>query len=86
MNLVLVFSFYFICFFKGLHPQHMQVPRLGAESELQLPTYTTATAARGPSRICDLHRSSRQRQIPDPLSEAREGTRIHMDTSWIPFY
>ena len=28
----------------GPHPQHMEVPRLGVESELQLLTYITATA------------------------------------------
>ena len=26
----------------GLHPEHMEVPRLGVESELQLLTYATA--------------------------------------------
>ena len=39
--------FYFILFyffvFLGLHPQHMEVPRLGTKLELQLPAYTTAT-------------------------------------------
>ena len=29
-----------------LHLWHMEVPRLGVESELQLPAYTTATATR----------------------------------------
>ena len=33
------------CFFLGLHLQHMEVPRLGVESELQLPAYATATVA-----------------------------------------
>ena len=35
-----------VCFvlFLELHLQHMEVPRLGVESELQLPAYTTATA------------------------------------------
>ena len=28
--------------FLGLHPQHMEVPRLGVELELQLPAYITA--------------------------------------------
>ena len=36
----------------------MEVPRLGVQSELQLPAYTTATATPGPSRVCDLHHSS----------------------------
>ena len=37
---------------------HMDVPRLGVESELQLPAYTTATAMPDPSHICNLHHSS----------------------------
>ena len=28
----------------GPHPQHMEAPRLGVESELQLPAYITVTA------------------------------------------
>ena len=35
--------FYF--FFLGPHLQHMEVPGLGVKLELQLPAYTTATAA-----------------------------------------
>ena len=30
--------------FWGLHSQHIDVPRLGVESELQLPAYATAAA------------------------------------------
>ena len=54
--------FFFFCFL-GPYPQHMEVPRLGVESELQLLAYITATAMQGPSDICNLHHSSRQRQI-----------------------
>ena len=61
----------------------MEVPRLGVESELQLQAYTTATATPDPSHVCDLHRSSQQRQILNPRSEARDGTHIFMDTSWV---
>jgi len=43
--------------------------------------YTTATAILDPSCICDLHHSSRQRWILNPLSEARDQTCILMDTS-----
>ena len=50
----------------------MEVPRLGAESELQVPAYTTATAMQDLSCICDLHHSSWQRQILNPLCEARD--------------
>ena len=40
------FLYLFFFFFLGLHLQHMRVPRLGVESELQLLAYTTATATR----------------------------------------
>ena len=61
-------------FFKRPHPQHMEVPRLGVESELQFPAYTTATAMPDVSRVCDLHYSSWQCQILNPLSEVRDRT------------
>ena len=48
--------------------------------------YTTATATRDPSCVCDLHHSSRQCQILNPLSEARDQTHILMDTGRICFY
>ena len=76
------FFFYFSCFL-GPHPRHMEVPRLGVESELHLPAYTTATATQDPNCIFDLHHSSRQHRILNPLSEARGRTRILTDTSWI---
>ena len=66
--------------------RHMEVPRLGVELELQLLACTTATAMQNLSRcVCNLHHSSRQRQIPDPLSKARTSTCILLDTGWIPF-
>ena len=49
---LLLFSF-FLFFFLGLHQQHMEVPRPGVKSELQLPAYTAATATQVPSRIFD---------------------------------
>ena len=63
----------------------MEVPRLGVETEVQLPAYTTATAAWGPSRICDLHHSLGQHRILNPLSKARDGTCILRDTSWVHY-
>jgi len=65
------------------HLWHMEIPRLGVELELQLPAYTTATAMWDPSRICDLHHSSRQCWILDPLSKARDRTHIFTNTSWV---
>ena len=45
-------------FFLGPHLRHMEVPRLGVELGLQLPTYATATATPYLSHVCDLHHSS----------------------------
>ena len=55
----LVFAYFYFCFlfFLGPYLQHMEILRLGVESELQLPTYTTATATLYPSHIYDLHYS-----------------------------
>ena len=61
----------------------MEVPSLGAESELQLPA--TATATGDLTCICNLHHSSWQFWILNPLSEARDGTQILMNTSQIRF-
>ena len=82
--------FLFVCLFCffGLFraiPMAMEVPRLGAELELQLLAYTTATATGDPSRVCDLHQSSRQCRILTPLSKARDQTRVLMDASRIRF-
>ena len=67
-------SSFFFFFFLGLHPCHMEVPMLGVESELQLPAYTEATATPDPSHVCNLHHSSQQHGILNPLSEARDHT------------
>ena len=72
-------SFLFYLFFLGPHPWHVEVPRLGVESELQLPSYTTATATLDLSRVCNLHHSSWQHQILNPLSEVRDWT----SSSWV---
>ena len=61
----------------------MEIPRLRVESELQLPAYATAIATLDPSHIFDLHHSSCQ--IPDPVSKARDQTRILMGPSQIHF-
>ena len=74
----LSFFFFFFCFL-GLSLSHMEVPRLKVESELQPPAYATATPT-DPSCICDLHHSSWQCQILNPLSEARDQAHILMDT------
>ena len=74
---LLIFFFFFG--FLGPHPRHMEVPRLGVQSELELLAYTTATATWDPSHVCNLHHSSRQRRILNPL-RVRPG--IEPTTSW----
>ena len=64
----------------------MEVPRLGDELEMQLLAYTTVPAMLDPSGLCDLRRSLWQRQILNPLSEARDGTCILMAASRICFH
>ena len=54
--------------------------------ELQLLAYTTAIATWDPTLFYDLHHSSWQRQIFNPLSKARNRTHNLRDTSWIRFY
>ena len=69
--LFLIFALLLFCVL-GLHLQSMNIPRLGVELELQVLAYTTAMKAmRDLSCFCDLHHSSGQCQIPNPLSEAR---------------
>ena len=81
-----LFIYLFIFFvFLGPHRRHMEVPRLGVESGLWPLAYTTATVTPDPSCVCDLHHSSRQCHILNPLSEARDWTYILMDASQIRF-
>ena len=60
----------------------MKVPRLRVQSELQLLPYTRASNT-GPSHICDLHHSSWQYWILNPLSETRDRTHILIGTNWV---
>ena len=74
------YIYYFVfCLFRAA-PGHMEFPRPGAESELQLPAYTTATA------MPELHLSSTPQltAMPDPQpTERGQGwNRILMDPSW----
>ena len=73
-------KFFFIFCFLGPHSQHMEVPRLGVESELQLQSYTIAIAMPDLSRVFDLHHSSQQCSILNPTHWARPG--IEHRSSW----
>ena len=70
-NIGLYLTYFFIAVW------HMEVPRLGVKSELQLPAYVTAIAMPDPSH------SLQQCQIPNPLSKASDRTCILMDPSRI---
>ena len=73
--------FFFFFFFRATF-RHMEVPSLGVQSGMRL----LATATRDPSRVWDLHHSSRPCWILNPLSEARDWTRVFMETSQIRFH
>ena len=83
---IIVFVFFniylFIYAFLGLHPWHMEVPRLGTNQSCSCLAYATATATAtwDPSHVCKLHHGSRQFWILNPLSKARDRTHIFMDT------
>ena len=78
---LILFFFLFFYWEGGLQLQHMEVPRLGVKSELQLPATTTATWV--PSCICDLHYSSWQCWILNPLREARDQSHSLMDHKFV---
>ena len=82
--LISLFSCLFV-YFVGAYPYHMEVPRLGVESELQLLAYATATSTWDPSRVSNLHHSSLRHQIPNPQIKVSDQTHILMDTSQIRF-
>ena len=66
------FFFFFLLFSAAPpHLPHMEIPRLGIQLEMQPMAYTTVTAMWDLSHVCDLQHTSRQCQIPDPLSQAR---------------
>ena len=72
--------FLFLFCFLGPHLWHVEVPRLRVQVELPLLATATATATPDPDQICDLHHSSRQGQILNPLGEGRDRTPT---PSWI---
>ena len=69
-------NFFFFCFLLRAVPVAYETSQA---RELQLPAYSTATATPDQSLICDLHCSSRQHLILNPLKEVRDRT----SSSWI---
>ena len=56
--------------------------RIGATAA----AYATAAAMQDPSHVCDLHHSTRQRRILNPLNEARDQTHVLVDTSRVCYH
>ena len=73
------FYFYFLIFaFLRPHPRHMDIPRLGVQSELQLSACTTAMGSEPCLRPTPQLTAT---QDPRPLSEARDQALILMEPS-----
>ena len=79
------FFFFFLKLFRAASVVYGS-SQAGVKSELQLLAYITATATWDRSCLWDIYHSSQQRQILNPLSEARDRTCIPMDTSWICYH
>ena len=69
----------FDCLFRAM-PKAYGSSQLAVESELLLLAYAIATAMSGPSCVCNVHYSSAQPRILNPLSKARDQTHILRDT------
>ena len=72
-----MYSFLLMLF--GATPVTLEVPRLRARLELQLPAYAMAiaTATWDPSHVCDLHHSSWQYQILNPQRSQGSNLKPH---------
>ena len=82
-NFFLVLGFCFV--FLGPQLQYIVVPKLRVKLELQLPAYTTATAMPELSHICNLHHSSWQHWVLNPVRKARDQTHALMDASQVHY-
>ena len=66
---------FFFPIFLGPHSWHMDISRLGVESELHLPAYTTATAMQDPTHI---RPTPQLMETPDPQpTERGQGWNLH---------
>ena len=76
----------YIFVFLGMLLRHMEVPRLGAKSYLAVAAglHHSHSSARSEPPL-DLHHSSWQRWILNPLSEARDRSSVLMDASQVCF-
>ena len=73
-------------FFLGLHLGMWKFLGQGSNWSCSCQPMPQAMATQDLSLICNLHHSSHQYQIPNPLSKAGDWTQILMDISWICFH
>ena len=85
VNFLFVFVFVFVHLFLGAPPSAYGGSQARGPIGAAAAAYARAIATPDLSHVCDLHHSTHQRQIPDPLNEARDQTHILMDTSRICF-
>ena len=78
--MALAFKIFF--FFLGLYPWHMEIPKLGVESELQLLAYATARAMADLSHVCDPHHSLQPCRIL-LSTEQGQGLNLHPCVYWL---
>ena len=78
-------SFFFFCLFRATPMAYRSSQARAWIGAVPL-AYTTATATPNQSCICDLHHSSWQCCIFNPLSKARDQTCVLMDISQIRFH
>ena len=65
---------FFFFFFRAALAAYEGSQARGLIKIVAKPADTTATTTPDPSHVCDLHRSSQQHQILNPLREARDQT------------
>ena len=64
----------------------MEIPRPGVELELQLLAYQSHMTMWDLCCICNLHHSSQEHQILNPLSKARDQTHVLMNASQVHYH
>ena len=78
----LILFFLFFCLFK-IEPTANGGSQAGGWIRSVAVSYAIATATPDLSCVCERHHSSKQCQILNPLSGAKDRTCILMDTSWV---
>lgn len=80
LNNIHLYDFFF--FFLQSDPQHMEVPWIGVESELQLKAHTTATAIPEMSHISDLCHKLMVMVAPKPTEQGQD-SHPHPHGDWV---